>query len=788
MSYIKNSKGITLIALVITIIVLLILASVSILTLFGENGLLERAKWSTFLNEFSIVEESVDIKNMEKQIDDKTTNLVLNIETTEKIQNENLQESLVDTIKNIEKIETITETEVELYKIDLKKLNLDIDNEYIINIKSGTIYKMKGHKYNGKVYHRPDYGSGKQQNTEEDTKLRLEDMSVTIGKTKKIVSYLGNDIINNSEIQWESSDTNILTVDVEGCITGINLGKATLTGKLKNNDKKTATIEIEVTELIQAIYTKEDMEEFRTNVNSGDTYQGLTVRLMRNIDLQGGSSNIWETIGDGNVSFNGVFEGNNNKISGLYIETNNAVQGLFGEIWDSRIQNLKVDGYVKASYYVGGIAGITNNATIDNCEFRGTVIATGKDSASETDAGGITGRMGTLGGTITNCKNYASIEGVNHGISIGGIVGWQMKGNVENCNNYGTVKGVNSVGGIAGDSASNQHLEYEAIINNCNNYGNVIGEQSNIGGIDGYIGGKDTQVTNCNNEAEIICNGKDSNGSSETGGIVGATAKFGENIKIINCKNKGKVSTMGYDTGGIVGDLVKGSVEKCENYGYICNNVGYLAGIVGAGGTAANGDISISKSINFGKVERIDEELVFGPIGGICGQIYGYIDNCINNGEINSEAKDKNDKSYVGGIAGDIHQCGAEITYCYNSGKISSKYNVAGGIVGRSPKRTASIKISPSIEYCYNIGEIKANSIAGGIAGENSDTIDPVSNCLYLENKLSLTGTDSTETVLGKLKDTDGIKEIINLETWKDYFVQDKTTNINFGFPILNWQ
>ena len=39
----KNSKGITLIALVITIIVLLILAAISIATLTGENGILTQA-------------------------------------------------------------------------------------------------------------------------------------------------------------------------------------------------------------------------------------------------------------------------------------------------------------------------------------------------------------------------------------------------------------------------------------------------------------------------------------------------------------------------------------------------------------------------------------------------------------------------------------------------------------------------------------------------------------------------------------------------------------------------
>ena len=39
----NKNKGITLIALVITIIVLLILAGVAIATLTGENGLLNRA-------------------------------------------------------------------------------------------------------------------------------------------------------------------------------------------------------------------------------------------------------------------------------------------------------------------------------------------------------------------------------------------------------------------------------------------------------------------------------------------------------------------------------------------------------------------------------------------------------------------------------------------------------------------------------------------------------------------------------------------------------------------------
>ena len=40
----KKNKGITLIALVITIVVLLILAGITISTITGENGILTRSK------------------------------------------------------------------------------------------------------------------------------------------------------------------------------------------------------------------------------------------------------------------------------------------------------------------------------------------------------------------------------------------------------------------------------------------------------------------------------------------------------------------------------------------------------------------------------------------------------------------------------------------------------------------------------------------------------------------------------------------------------------------------
>ncbi len=57
----KNNKGITLIALVITIIVLLILAGVAIAMLSGENGILTRASDSKIVNEIGALKDEVNL-------------------------------------------------------------------------------------------------------------------------------------------------------------------------------------------------------------------------------------------------------------------------------------------------------------------------------------------------------------------------------------------------------------------------------------------------------------------------------------------------------------------------------------------------------------------------------------------------------------------------------------------------------------------------------------------------------------------------------------------------------
>ena len=67
--YKKSNKGITLIALVITIIVLLILAGVSLSLAAGSNGILGRAQKAVDVNNMAQIKEEIQLKLAEVMMD-----------------------------------------------------------------------------------------------------------------------------------------------------------------------------------------------------------------------------------------------------------------------------------------------------------------------------------------------------------------------------------------------------------------------------------------------------------------------------------------------------------------------------------------------------------------------------------------------------------------------------------------------------------------------------------------------------------------------------------------------
>lgn len=89
----KKQKGITLIALVITIIVLLILAGISISLIAGDNGILTKTTTAKVETRGSQVEEQVRLWEMEKASDKNTGDR--SAETLEEIVNRLVKENLL---------------------------------------------------------------------------------------------------------------------------------------------------------------------------------------------------------------------------------------------------------------------------------------------------------------------------------------------------------------------------------------------------------------------------------------------------------------------------------------------------------------------------------------------------------------------------------------------------------------------------------------------------------------------------------------------------------------------
>ena len=66
-----KEAGITLIALILTIVIIIILASVAINAIFGGEGLITRAEQAAFLSNIASLEEEINLYKMDGQVNEK---------------------------------------------------------------------------------------------------------------------------------------------------------------------------------------------------------------------------------------------------------------------------------------------------------------------------------------------------------------------------------------------------------------------------------------------------------------------------------------------------------------------------------------------------------------------------------------------------------------------------------------------------------------------------------------------------------------------------------------------
>lgn len=175
-----------------------------------------------------------------------------------------------------------------------------------------------------------------------------------------------------------------------------------------------------------------DLITFRNLVNSGTTYNNQTITLLSDIDITGDE---WIPIGTSTNLFNGLFDGQNHKISNFKCYANNRLNqiGLFGNATYT-IQNLIIEDVfigeqinTKQKSDFGSLLGCltktTLTPTITNCHANNCKILIYElNSNYEFHVGGLIGNVDNA--SINNCGIKNCIIDIYGGSYIGGLIGW----------------------------------------------------------------------------------------------------------------------------------------------------------------------------------------------------------------------------------------------------------------------------------------------------------------------------------------------------------------------------
>lgn len=637
----RSSKGITLIALVITIIILLILAGISMNLLLGNEGLIEKAKWSAFETNLAKIEEGVLIS--QKIGDDGKISLlpenVFDGEYDNKDISDTLKKNVVEARENNPDSQMTKEEVDEKYKAlkndkgvieGLYYVKTEIagkEKAYLYDTVTNTVLKVKGEKIFGKIYHLCKIGR---------ISSNVQTGGLDINKPN------GPDLSNHKGL--EEGWIPIYTVE---------------------NYKKIATEEQNYD-----IYNLSNTKVGTYNMSKDAKY-----RLMNDIDFAN------ETV-DTIKGFKGTFDGNGYYIKNIKVDTTNSTE----QYYYYSVDNFKTLNEETEIGVPAGLFDRTEFATIENL---------GIDNANVTG----TANVGILAGeiietNITNCliKNSVAISnGESNAGAVGGLVGWTYKKD-NPCNitqvamDNVKVKGASVTSGMIAVSAS------DIIIRNCKLENSEIDMQAtNLntmeaqGGILGYsLATNTTTLDNCYVGNTTFKNNLESaidTARNTCGGILGSThyESTGEHtVSVTNCSIEDSTLAAAYNCGGICGAPMYGIttliISDCnsQNTKGAGRTVGGICGFVYLYQSKTHTLQMTNCRVNNFTVKK---DLVMSGtvnIAGILGSIYmsSYdkavvqIDNCDVANSTISYNSPKSDYCTVAGIVG--------TAYAYRTGTIKN--------------------------------------------------------------------------------------------------------------------
>ena len=243
---------------------------------------------------------------------------------------------------------------------------------------------------------------------------------------------------------------------------------------------------------------------FRNSVNSGNTYEGYTVTLLRDVNLEGINWSPIGSVSETNVTgvysgncFSGTFDGDNHSISKLQISNSSGeYQGFFGWLKNATVKKLTINDADVAVKKKSGILA----ALVDySCVFDHVTIDSDSSISGESNIGGM---VGVFQGRedkyidIIACSVSADITATKD--RAGGFFGtiywsdataWIIDSSVN-----GEIHGGNRLGGFVGRSSSSmtssgkmerglhfKNFSMTATIDEVTDRGYIIGWQSDEG-------------------------------------------------------------------------------------------------------------------------------------------------------------------------------------------------------------------------------------------------------------------------------------------------------------------
>lgn len=389
----KNKKGITLIALVITIVVLIILATISINSVFGENGLIAKAEQGKQEYRAGSVQDEVSMWKGEKSAAKYDG---LSVKTRDELIEDQLQRGL------------LTEEEATIAK-----------NTGSVKIASQTI----------------DYG---EDDLVAATDLNPGELSGTgtagdpylIQSIEDIVAF--SNAVNGGNDYDDEYVKLDLTLDFNSDKSYIN--PATIEfGDVNGN----GTVEALKTELT----TGAGFVPIGYSGRFGGTFDGENYSI-KNLYISRENGNIGLF---GYISYGGTVT--NLTVSGKIVASNANVGGILGRAFCSaKIENCQTNVEITVSEgSAGGICGRTSGYTnyITNCINRGKITLTGSEASL--CLGGILGYGANC--DVTDSINYAtlSIESTEEMLSQGELAGNNQESSISNCQNNGTLNRIDSL-------------------------------------------------------------------------------------------------------------------------------------------------------------------------------------------------------------------------------------------------------------------------------------------------------------------------------------------------------